>query len=182
MHTGGSLLPNMVALPPQSELLADIQTHAKRPAARVYRNAAHSGFTLLELIVALAIFSVISGMAIANLKLLNRPLQNASAQTVSFLKLIRGRAISNTLALRVTPTSALMLGVSSAETCSSATWTPQPTLQFNLPLGAHFTDTTWSVCFTTRGLVDVNYVIGLRNDGGDIKNVEVLLGGGVRLL
>ncbi len=62
------------------------------------------------------------------------------------------------------------------------TWTTEPHSVLDLPRGVTMTDTAWTVCFTRRGISTANVVVTLSHpDLGSIR-VEVLLGGGTRVI
>lgn len=137
------------------------------------------GFSLIEMLVTLMMTAVLGSIAVSNLKVLDNPLQDGAAQTASFFKEVRARAISQTSAFIVAPTSASRLSATFGNTCATAT-TVDPTLRLTLPNGTSFTATNWGICFTSRGLVDQDTIISLRQ-GANTKNIEVMLGGGVRI-
>jgi prepilin-type N-terminal cleavage/methylation domain-containing protein len=61
------------------------------------------GFTLIEMIVVLAIAGIIMGFAMPSLLSLNKPLRDGSLQFKSQLSLIRSKAISSNQAYRIKP-------------------------------------------------------------------------------
>jgi len=145
------------------------------------RTPAMSGFTLLELLVVLMLTAVLSSIAVSNMSALANPAQGAAAQLAGFLKEVRARAISQTVAYKVSATSNRTIITQFAVNCSSATNTLDPSLQLTLPTSSALTTTNWQICFTSRGLASNNITIALQ-DQFVTRQVEVLLGGGVRLL
>lgn len=140
------------------------------------------GFSLLEMLVTLALISVLLGTAIVNIKELDDPLANGSAQIISHVKSVRARAIAATSAYHIAPLSSGRIGASYSETCSDTTLTADPKYILDLPSGAYLSDTSWSFCITSRGLSDSNITFTLHDNNGATKTMEVLLGGAVREL
>ena len=138
------------------------------------------GFSLLEALVVLMISAVLASMAIGNMKELNDPLQNGAAQLGSFLKEVRAKAISQTVAYHVTASGSNRIVTSFGNNCTATTVTTDPRLVLTLPTGTSLVSTSFNFCFTSRGLADQNVTIGIRDSNGT-KNVEVMLGGGVRI-
>lgn len=138
------------------------------------------GFSLLELLVVLLVVGITLGTTIMNLGRLNNPLQNGSAQLVSFLKQVRARAVASTSAYRVIPISATQLTTQFGTTCANAS-TDDPALQLSLPSGTSLSAVDWEFCFTTKGRADSNLELTVR-EGGRVRRIEILLGGAVREL
>ena len=55
-------------------------------------------------------------------------------------------------------------------------------MALDLPQGVTLTDTSWNVCFSSRGISDGNVVIKLQHDRYGSTGVEVLVGGTTRVL
>ena len=139
------------------------------------------GFTFLELIVTMGLAMVCSTTAVMNLKELNDPLRNGSAELVSFIKQVRGRAISTTSAFTIVPVSSTQFKAQFASKCSDVDVEDDDRLVLNLPTGAYITDTDWALCFNARGLPDGTLEVTVRDQDTDYKTIEVFLGGGVRM-
>lgn len=151
-----------------------------RSASFAYRRAAgNSGFTLLELLVVFMLSAIVGSIAVSNFSALANPAQGAAAQLASFLKEVRARAISQTVAYKITASSTRTIVTRFATTCTSNTTTVDPTLTLTLPTGSSLTATDWEICFTSRGLASANTVLTLQ-DQRVSRRVEILLGGGVR--
>ena len=134
------------------------------------------GFSFLELLVTLSISGILVATAVSNLKTLENPLADASFQSTQFLKLVRSRAISRTLTLKVAPSSSTKLVVTSGSSCAAAT-TAVSDLVLNLPTGATFSATNWSICFTPRGLSTSNTSFNLsESTSTKIRTEEVAIG------
>lgn len=140
-----------------------------------------SGFTLLEMMAVVAIFSVLSGIAIINLKEFSKPAENGAAQLLGFMKQSRARALSTTSAYFVLPTSSTHIITKYGLNCTDASPIVDSSLVMNLPTGASLAATNWSICFTSRGLSDSNTTIVVNDNQAGTKTLEVLLGGGIRI-
>lgn len=139
-------------------------------------------FTFIEMVVTMGLAMVCSSAAMLNLKELNDPLKNGSAEIVSFIKQARGKAISTTSAYTIVPISSTQFKVQVSTTCSATEFEDDERLTLNLPTGAYITDTDWTLCFNARGLPDGTLDVTVRDQDTDYKTVEVFLGGGVRTL
>lgn len=138
------------------------------------------GFTLMNMITALGLFSVLSLMAVSNIKELENPLADASFQVSHFLRIARARAISQTMAIEISPSSSTELVASSSDSCTGV-FTPLNDLSLTLPEGSSLTNTEWSACFNQRGLSDLNLLFSLQNEEGAVRTLELALGGGVQI-
>jgi len=143
-------------------------------------NIRQKGFTLIELMAVFMIVSILAATGMSNLKTLDNPLNDASLALTHFVKLARARAVSQTKAVVITPASSARLKVQSASTCSE-TMTDVSDFFYDMPDSTSFIDTTWSVCFTSRGLATTNQIFTIRNDKGGTNEIEIALGGGVRV-
>ena len=142
------------------------------------RNSA--GYTILEVLVTIAFMALLTKFAISNIKSLQNPLADASFEVSHFLRLVRSRAISQTLAIKVAPLSSTRIGTSKSTTCTG-TMTAISDLTLTLPNQSSLPDTTWSVCFTPRGLAATNITFQILGRDGRSKTVEIALGGGVQI-
>jgi prepilin-type N-terminal cleavage/methylation domain-containing protein len=138
------------------------------------------GFTILEMVVTMGIMAVVMGIALANIKKFDDPLNDASNQVVGFFKQARAKAISTTSAYTVYPISATRLGTKYAAKCTDTTTTNDTAFFLNFPTGSHLNATNWTLCYSARGLPDGNLTIDLRNTNNQTKTVQVYLGGGAR--
>ncbi len=138
------------------------------------------GFSLLELIVAIAISTFLLGTAALHYRDLLNPSQSGAAALGAFFKEARARAVSTTSAYRVQPANPTQVIVYSGSNCSS-TPTQDTRLILDLPQYVSLTDISWSTCFQPRGLATDNITATLIDDKGDTHSVEVFLGGAVRI-
>ena len=139
-----------------------------------------SGVTILELIFTLVLLSILLGIAIPNIRVMTRPLNDGAASCEQFLQLVRARAISGTAVYKVSPESSSQIGVTSGPTCATSTTTVSD-LQLKLPSGSTLVDTSWYVCFNARGRADANISFQLSGTDGGTKTVSIALGGGVKV-
>jgi len=145
---------------------------------------ARSGFSLLELIVALTIFAVVVSIAALGLRNLEDPLGNATHQLEGILKQARAKAMATTSAYRVRPAGTTsggnqLLAVERSLRCGSSSWQADGSFaSLELPKQVSLPLTSWSVCFSSRGAADNNLVVTLEHDGQN-RQVEIYLAGGV---
>lgn len=128
----------------------------------------------------MAVASAIMGIAAFNLKDLNDPLDNGSSELAAYFKQIRSRSISTTSAYRVAPVSPTEIRAGFADNCAAGSFTNDTKMSLTLPTGADLASTGWFICYSGRGLPDVNQLVTI-NHGAETKSVEVFLGGGVRI-
>jgi prepilin-type N-terminal cleavage/methylation domain-containing protein len=143
------------------------------------KQASH-GFSLIELLIVIAVLGILLGIAAVTLNGLNQPLENASNQLQSVLKGSRIKAISTTSAHRVRPLDSKNIVVEWSKNCAETAWTPDSTLAANLPDEVELSSTTWSVCFNSRGVANAVTSVSVQNDAGRTKTVKVFLGGAVQ--
>jgi prepilin-type N-terminal cleavage/methylation domain-containing protein len=141
-----------------------------------------AGVTLLELIVVLAILSLSVTAVALNLEPLGTPLQAGASLVESFMREARLNAIATTSAYRVKPTASDRLGAETADSCDASTWTTDPSMRINLPKDVDLSSTSWSVCFTSRGISTDNIKIQLLHDLYGSAGIEVMLGGTTRVV
>ncbi len=139
------------------------------------------GYTLLELVIVLSLIAIMSGVAVANLRQLQDPVKTGASQLSGFIKQVRSRAMSATQAYLIRPASANRVIALRASVCSAETWQPDSRLVLDLPSGVSLQATDWEVCYGSRGLPDDNVRIGISDLDSRQQEVEVLLGGSVRI-
>lgn len=141
-----------------------------------------SAFTLFEMLATLSIFGILSYFAVQNLKGFISPVENATDETFAFYKLVRSKAITNTRAYRLAPSSSSVLATSYRDKCTNTTqgWTNDPSAQLYLPTNSSVVNTTWSICLDSRGFPDDNLIFQLQDIDGKVKSIEIYLGGGIK--
>ena len=139
------------------------------------------GYSMIELMATMSVALVLIGIASFNFKATENPAYNGASELLGNLKKIRARALVSTKAYLVKPTSSTRIIAQSGANCSTNTWTTESQFTLNLENGAYLPDTTWSICYSARGLSDVSASVLVR-DATHSKTVEIVLGGAVRLL
>ncbi len=159
----------------------------------------HSGFTLMEIIITLAIISILVGLGFTKLNGLSNPLTNAIGQTEAILKQARVKAMATTSATYIFPdinaTSATFV-VWRIPDCSQVSldkvpdgysdprWSEDTTFNnLELPKEVSFAQTNWKLCLNSRGLatlINFSGIIGLNySKKGQSAEVQIYAGGGV---
>lgn len=138
------------------------------------------GFTLIEMMATLGIVAIVLGIAVSSMGALDNPLNDTVQQVSAALNQSRLKAMANTDAYRVMPSSTMQLDVAYANNCAATTWTDVPAFARTLPDGIVFKSTAWSVCFDSRGLASNTAAIDLeRQKDNKTLQIQVLLGGSV---
>lgn len=145
------------------------------------------GFSLIELIVIMAVLAIIGAIVVVGFMGFSNPLVDTQMGLEGLLKQARAKAISTTSAYRVRTTSQQSLVVEYANTCTApaGAWADDPALFLSVPSKVYLRPVgpDWSVCFTSRGLSGTGTtVITLSDTAGKTKQLQVLLGGGVARL
>ena len=138
------------------------------------------GYSLLELMVALAFAGIITGFAVFEFKALEDPAKHGAAEITAFFKKARSKALATTQTYTVSAQTATRIIATTGTSCSG-TQTPDPEMTLTLPGGAVLDTLGWSVCYTTRGMADTSVDI-LMHDSEGSHTVQVVLGGAVRAL
>lgn len=143
-------------------------------------NSKERGFSLFELIVVMALSASLFSMALINAKGLANQSLNGASSLMGFLKVTRAKALATTQAYTIAPISSTQIGTTYGDTCSDTTQTADSEVFLELPSGAFLSDTTWSLCYNTRGFSDNSLDIQIL-DHTSSRTVQVVLGGGVRV-
>ena len=138
--------------------------------------------TLVELLAVVAVMGSALVAFALYLQPMEAPLDEATNRLEGLFRVARVRGLATTSAYRVSPDGAGGLRGDYANNCTSATWTRDRALDLELPDEVTLTDTTWAVCFSSRGLASVNTVITMTHPRFGDRQVEVLLGGATRVL
>lgn len=139
------------------------------------------GYTIVELLVVMAMMMSLMSIGVYNLRSLERPLKTGAAQLGGFFKQARAKAIATTSAYRVYALSTSQAAVTYGVNCDNASTNFDTDLSYTLPNELEFTSTAWEVCFSARGIADDNITVTMEDKEGDTSNVEVFLGGAVRI-
>ncbi len=138
------------------------------------------GFSVLEVMVSVAMLSVLSGMALFQMKDTIKPAQNAASQIVAEVKQARAKALATTYAYRLRATSSTQIVAEYATNCSAAAFTADSALTLNLPKGVTMSSTAWTVCFSSRGTSTTSANITV-TDSQMSRTVQIAMGGGVQI-
>jgi prepilin-type N-terminal cleavage/methylation domain-containing protein len=141
----------------------------------------NKAFTVIELLVCMALVGIVSAIAIYNMRSFSDPTAEGTGHVMAFLKQSRAKALATTYAYTVKPATSGSLITTYGISCSSVTQTSDTQMTLALPNGVTFVSTAWSVCYTPRGLASANTNFSIQGNG-DSYAVEVALGGGIRKL
>ena len=141
-----------------------------------------AGIGLVEMLVVLAITGIALGAAAMYLQPAEVPLETGANLLEGSFRQARLRAIATTSAFRVQPASSGVLATQSSTSCTGTTWTTETGLNVALPSGVTITDTTWAVCFSSRGVSTDNTTVTLQHPKYGTIDVEVLIGGTTRVI
>jgi Tfp pilus assembly protein FimT len=136
--------------------------------------------SLVELLVVLTLLSLMIGIAPLFLRPFEQPLRTGGQLLEGLIRQTRARAAATMTVHRIRPTAPGALTVETAPSCSSGTWTHEPELDLALPRGVTLTDTSWSICFGTRGTTATSRTLTLSHADQGTLPLEVLVGGLVR--
>jgi prepilin-type N-terminal cleavage/methylation domain-containing protein len=143
-----------------------------------------SGLSMIEVMAVVAIMGLGLGIASLMLQPLETPLESGATLLEGLFRQARLEAIATTAAYRISPENSWVLGSAYAPSCAAAEedWTPDSTVELQLPEGVSVSETDWSVCFTSRGIATTNHTIQLQHDQYGTIDIEVLLGGTTRVI
>ncbi len=111
---------------------------------------------------------------------INRPLTNTGFEITHYLRLARARAISQTQFIKIHPSSNFQLVSASGESCETAS-NSISNLTLNLSNDTSLISNSWEICFTPRGLSNTSYSFQIRDELSHTRDVQIALGGGVRV-
>jgi prepilin-type N-terminal cleavage/methylation domain-containing protein len=147
---------------------------------RIKRHTRSSGFTLIEMVVVVAIIGIVVGTASFAFKEIENEAYNGASELMGLMKRSRAKALTSTVAYTIRPVTTTRVVATYANSCSE-TQVNDTSLVLDMPSGARLLDTTWSICYGPRGLSGNSADIIVR-DNIRQKTVQVVLGGGVRIL
>ncbi|MBL7663335.1 hypothetical protein JNK13_11350 [bacterium] len=139
------------------------------------------GFSLIDLVVSMSMFSIMTATAISNWYDLTNSSDNAADVTIAYLKEVRTKAIQTTLAYTIQPVTASTISIKYSPKCSSTTKiTDASATPLTLPKGTQFQSTSWSICFDSRGFSSSSGTFIIGDYKGRIETIQYYLGGGMR--
>ncbi len=138
------------------------------------------GFSIFNLLATMSLIAILATTAISDLKKIKTPIHDAAVQTDHFLKLAKANAISQTRFIIIKPLGTQNLQASSSTSCDGPL-TVISNLGLKIKSPAKFADTSWTVCFTPRGLSSDNVSFVINGDGVNSRTIEVALGGGTNI-
>ncbi|NMC64342.1 MAG: type II secretion system protein [SAR324 cluster bacterium] len=139
-----------------------------------------TAYSLIELLVALSLFSVLCSLAVIDYTELQNPADNAGRAMYAYFKTVQGKSMATTSTYTVWPVSSTEIRATSAASCSSAEQLIDAELRFVLPSGAHIGNLDWQICYNSRGLANNSADISV-NDSRVSRVLRLALGGGVKL-
>lgn len=145
------------------------------------KSKSQRGFSLIELLVVMLLAGVLFSMALFDAKRYANQALNGASSVMGFLKSVRAKALATTQSYTIRPSSTTRITTQYGSTCTDATQTTDTQMTLDLPAGAIFTDTSWALCYTTRGFSDTSVSIVVQ-DSSNSRTVQVVLGGGVRII
>lgn len=140
------------------------------------------GSTLMETLAVLAVMAVGLGISAMYLRPVESPLSAGATLVEGLFRQARLNAIATTSSYRVSPSTSQLLSAERGENCAATTWTADDDTEALLPEGVTFESSSWTVCFTSRGVSADNQVIRLVHPHYGSIGIEVLLGGTTRVV
>jgi type II secretion system protein H len=144
------------------------------------------GFSLIELLIVIAIIGIMAGMAVVGLRGLRNDLGNSASELEGQIKLARSKAMTTTRAYRLVRDDKRIEAEWSERCSDTSNWQKDDAIWMELSNRVDITSTqnvtgNVIICFTSRGLASTNPVLTLQDTQGDTAEVEVFIGGGVEV-
>jgi len=143
-----------------------------------------AGFTIIELLVIIAIIGILASIAALNLRPLHNEARAAANDFAGSVKQVRGRAMVTTSAYRLVYVAPDRVVVQWRRACGgSETWTPEARFDLELRDGTTIdglADGAQLLCFNSRGITEQSPTVTFRDAQGRTASIEVFAGGGVR--
>lgn len=151
-----------------------------------------NGFTIVELLVVMAIIGIVGSLALYGLRGLSPRAVDVAGQLGGTVKQVRAKAMATTSAYRLLYVSENELRAEWARSCNAAAadWTVDARMGLELPDqfaisqndGSAYATNDEILCFSPRGLSNVNpTVLVTDTQRGNSASVEVLIGGAVEV-
>jgi prepilin-type N-terminal cleavage/methylation domain-containing protein len=163
-----------------------LQPHWHRRSLRAQSEA---GFSLMEMMCATIAMGVLTALAVpaVNSMAQGEPVENATNQLASDLRLMRTKAMANTSAYRLRLNSTKSFVVEYATTCDvqDADWKVEASFtqdELKLPDSVRVTLPTsnWRICFNSQGMSDQGLTLTLKNSkNNNTKSIQVFVGGAI---
>jgi prepilin-type N-terminal cleavage/methylation domain-containing protein len=142
------------------------------------------GFSMIELLVIIAIIGILAAIGFLNLRPLHNEARAAANDFAGTAKQARGRAMATTSAYRLVYEAPDRLKVEWRTTCGGTEeWTPEARFDLVLRDGTTLdgvADGAELLCFTSRGITKQSPTLTFRDASGRTATVEVFAGGAVR--
>jgi len=141
-----------------------------------------AGVSLIETIVVLTLSGLLLAGAATGFDKMGSSLKSGQRHSAGLMREARALAMASSSAYRVKPAGASQLIIERADTCSSVSWTVEPRYGLSLPDEITLTDTTWTICFNSRGMSTGHTTVTLQHDYQGTAEIQVLLGGTTRVI
>lgn len=145
-----------------------------------------AGFTILELLILLAVLGILFGIAAWDVRPLNNDARNAAHQLASAVHITRTRAMATTSAHRLVVAGPSELRVEAAVRCDDpeADWSTENAFATTFPRGAALQGVAPAevlTCFDPRGIGNASPTLTIQDGRGRTATVDLYAGGGVEL-
>jgi hypothetical protein len=160
----------------------DLELILQPPGAQGGVQVNARGTTLIELIVVVALLGLSITAVAFYLAPLETPLKSGTVLLEGYFRQVRRQAMATTSAYRAIPQGTNRLIAQRASSCLDTSWTDDPLVRLTLPDGVGMTDSSWTVCFSSRGISESNVIVTLSHPDFGQKQVEVLIGGTTRVI
>ncbi|HMO02257.1 MAG TPA: prepilin-type N-terminal cleavage/methylation domain-containing protein [Oligoflexia bacterium] len=144
----------------------------------------NNGFTVLELLVAMACAAILISIAVLSLHSLKQPARNSGDMLAAFMRGMRMRALATSKFIVVSPDSETVAYADTLPACPVGSFTRNsshnpPEDTFRIANGAYFLETNWWICFNRNGFASQSLIVQI-SDGNETRNVQISSGGAVR--
>ena len=110
-------------------------------------NRRESGYSLIEVLGVVALMGIALGTSALFFRSDVGSLDDGASHVQGFLSQTRAKAMATTSSVRVSPAGDAELIGETSDSCSSGSWTSDPTLELELPEGVRLSDTSFSSGF-----------------------------------